>query len=285
MGNKKKCNTCKEFKSIRCFYKQKNGLLGRTGSCKQCRLEYQSKYQKENSEKRRLSGKKWRYNNPDKQRERCERFKQNNPEYWREYYKQNKEKRLAANKRWLENNPERKTFYNVYRNALRNKIIVRPEQCNICGNTGNIQGHHYDYTDPLKVTWVCRECHHYIHKKNRFTKKRVEAPSSTIVENHESQDTKRCRKCKIVKGLDEFYKQAAGLLGRTGSCKKCRLKDHAEYYQRHKEERRAYARRYKEENPQSVEKKREQNRQYREKNPNYWTEYRKKRKEQAKAEA
>jgi hypothetical protein len=47
-------------------------------------------------------------------------------------------------------------------NAIRDgKIIKGP--CAICGATKNVHGHHKDYTQPLKVVWLCAKCHHRMH--------------------------------------------------------------------------------------------------------------------------
>ncbi len=171
MGLKKKCNTCKETKSIKFFYAQKTGGLGRASSCKECRKQYQKIYNQGNKEKRSEYDKIYRKKNPDKLRENDERFRENNPDYWKEYYTQNTEIRLACNKRYLKKNPERAVLYRVYQTALKKGDLVRPDQCTICGSNGQIHGHHFDYSEPLKVTWVCHPCHMDIHRKHKFRKK------------------------------------------------------------------------------------------------------------------
>ena len=42
-------------------------------------------------------------------------------------------------------------------------------------------------------------------------------------------NAKRCKKCDVVKPLDAYYKQAAGLYGRTSRCIECTNAEHAEY--------------------------------------------------------
>jgi hypothetical protein len=38
--------------------------------------------------------------------------------------------------------------------------IIRPDTCEECSKTGQrIEGAHYDYSEPLKVRWLCRSCH------------------------------------------------------------------------------------------------------------------------------
>lgn len=51
--------------------------------------------------------------------------------------------------------------------ALSKGILVRPEQCQRCGETPKptrdgraaIQAHHHDYDKPLDVEWICARCH------------------------------------------------------------------------------------------------------------------------------
>src|SRR6266487_4953291 len=46
---------------------------------------------------------------------------------------------------------------------LNNKVatgeIVRPTACIRCFAVGRVQGHHPDYSKPLEVLWLCKECH------------------------------------------------------------------------------------------------------------------------------
>lgn len=43
--------------------------------------------------------------------------------------------------------------------------IQRPLCCQLCGkNESTISGHHFDYSKPLQIIWVCPSCHRLIHK-------------------------------------------------------------------------------------------------------------------------
>ncbi len=50
------------------------------------------------------------------------------------------------------------------RDAVRQDIIKRPIKCSICNRKVPIDGHHDDYSKPLKVRWLCKRCHKKIHK-------------------------------------------------------------------------------------------------------------------------
>jgi hypothetical protein len=73
-------------------------------------------------------------------------------------------------------------------NAILHGKLIRPNTCEVCGKTidkkkketvidiwtGNprdipyynppIVAHHADYSKPLDIIWVCRQCHYKIHK-------------------------------------------------------------------------------------------------------------------------
>ena len=52
-----------------------------------------------------------------------------------------------------------RAYANVYRK--RGKLV--PEPCARCGATDVVM-HHEDYGRPLDVTWLCRPCHHALHR-------------------------------------------------------------------------------------------------------------------------
>lgn len=57
--------------------------------------------------------------------------------------------------------------------ALNRGDIERGSVCETCGRSGQasdgrdlIHAHHDDYSEPLKVRWLCQPCHHEWHKHN-----------------------------------------------------------------------------------------------------------------------
>lgn len=169
MGISKKCNKCLDNKSIAYFYKQKCGLYGRTGECKDCRRLRSRKWNSENKEKKSETGKKWHQLNKRNRKEYNEKWRKQNPEYFREYYKQNRQIRLDSNKRFRLRHPERYEAYKKYRYAIKSGKLKKSTQCQMCGEKEiKIHGHHVDYMKPLEVIWVCLECHKQIHKRKKF---------------------------------------------------------------------------------------------------------------------
>lgn len=41
--------------------------------------------------------------------------------------------------------------------------VAKPLKCPICKKSKPVEGHHEDYSKPLKVKWCCRQCHADIH--------------------------------------------------------------------------------------------------------------------------
>lgn len=58
------------------------------------------------------------------------------------------------------------------RKALKNAVyrgaIAKPDHCEGCGEKKSpqqIHGHHADYSKPLEVEWLCRDCHVAAHRR------------------------------------------------------------------------------------------------------------------------
>ncbi len=40
-----------------------------------------------------------------------------------------------------------------------------PKKCSECSLSGSVDGHHNDYSKPLEVQWLCRQCHANVHRE------------------------------------------------------------------------------------------------------------------------
>lgn len=128
----KTCRVCAKVKSEDNFRLKKNGRLDTR--CKDCEREYN--------------------------RER----KRKNPEIFKAERERNKDKYLAAKRRWDEKNKEKRRMldrvYKKVRYALKTGKLVKGTECEFCKVTDKpLDGAHYDYSEPLKVKWLCKICH------------------------------------------------------------------------------------------------------------------------------
>ena len=83
--------------------------------------------------------------------------------YQKEWQAKHPGYRNTAKKKWMLANAERAKARELYRYALRSGKISR-EPCNVCG-AEDVEGHHTDYSKPLKVIWLCREHHLETHRQ------------------------------------------------------------------------------------------------------------------------
>jgi len=48
--------------------------------------------------------------------------------------------------------------------ALKSGRLIRPNSCGACGKACKPDAHHADYSQPLAVRWLCRQCHGIAHR-------------------------------------------------------------------------------------------------------------------------
>lgn len=51
----------------------------------------------------------------------------------------------------------------VLHRCLKAGEIIKPDSCENCSNS-KVEAHHSDYSKPLEVNWLCRQCHADLHK-------------------------------------------------------------------------------------------------------------------------
>ena len=135
----KPCTRCDEVKPLYAFMLSKKSANGRGSWCKDCHNRYSLEWQRKNVDKVRP-------------------------------------KMIARQKAWYEKNKdkvlnrpitEKSIARRILRNAVSNGKIIKPSKCENCKTLcakRNIEGHHNDYSKPLKVKWLCQGCHGKIHR-------------------------------------------------------------------------------------------------------------------------
>ena len=75
-------------------------------------------------------------------------------------------------KTWRKNNPltekqKIKDRARSYAGVYLRKGMIKKDNCVECGSSKS-QMHHPDYTKPLDIIWLCRQCHMALHKEKSW---------------------------------------------------------------------------------------------------------------------
>lgn len=155
----KKCFKCGEEKPLTEFYKHPQMSDGRVNKCKACN-------KKDVRENYRKNINYYKSFDQIRNQKRKEYIKKKNEAY----QKKNPELVLRAKKKWSSKNKLKQAAIHLLNNAKRDGR-VKPGKCQICGYR-NVEAHHYDYTKPLNVVWLCKKHHEKIHWWLRWNKRR-----------------------------------------------------------------------------------------------------------------
>lgn len=79
--------------------------------------------------------------------------------YEREYSKNNRNIRREIETRYKMRYPEKKKAHQLARS------LPMESRCENCGHTQELQKHHPDYTQPLKIITLCKRCHTEAHQE------------------------------------------------------------------------------------------------------------------------
>ena len=128
----KVCRGCGKLKNINQFYKHPAMKDGHLNYCIECKREYA----------------RWQIGTPKKLASS------------RRWNQKNMSKIAAQSKIWAKNNPEKRKAHWILWYAIKKGEITKGTICQKCSKSNTqINAHHYDYSKPLEVIWVCRQCH------------------------------------------------------------------------------------------------------------------------------
>lgn len=71
---------------------------------------------------------------------------------------------MRNNRKPLTAEQRRKSNVRSYLHAYVKAGKIHKQPCEICGTSVNIEAHHDDYSNPLKVRWLCRYHHKQLHR-------------------------------------------------------------------------------------------------------------------------
>ena len=149
------CRECHIEKEINKFYKHSCMGDGYLNKCIDCVKKRITKHRGENLEKIR---------DYDKLRAMLPHRVQARKDYLTT--ENGKLAKSKALKNYQERYPLKRASHVITGNAIRDGKLVRPKNCSECDSTEKIEAHHDDYTKPLDVRWLCRQCHYKWHKHN-----------------------------------------------------------------------------------------------------------------------
>lgn len=134
--------------------------------------EYNRQYYQEHKAELDAKNREWRKNNPERVKElaraTAKRYLRNHaddPEYRKK--KQDSDKKYQQTHK-LQRIYEKKATTAVG-HAIRDGKLTR-QPCEICGEEP-AEAHHDDYNFPLKIRWLCKNCHAEWHRNNKPIRK------------------------------------------------------------------------------------------------------------------
>jgi len=156
------CSRCQEEKPQGDFYRRTKSPDGLAPLCKRC----------DNARKKR-----WIHANMSRHEEFTQKWKKENPEAQAAIQQRAHKKLLERNPRfnsettqcYRKRYPERDRAHRAVQRAVREGKMVKPNICECCGKqteSPNLDGHHEDYSKPLEVNWLCRQCHLERHRED-----------------------------------------------------------------------------------------------------------------------
>ena len=81
-------------------------------------------------------------------------------------YKQGGKPERGRRRHWTRNNKEKRLAHKVVEYAIKRGDLTK-QPCEYCGASADkkINAHHDDYSQPLKIMWLCTPCHFIRHKE------------------------------------------------------------------------------------------------------------------------
>lgn len=200
------CYRCREEKPFSDFCKNKSRADGLGPYCKECEKEkrealkargYFEEYAKKNRERLNKKAVEYYWKNPEKAREknrvnnskpeRKQKIAEYNHAHWlrtrddpewrakraaqaRNYRLEHQEEHRLDSARQRAKFADEAKANSAANHAIRDGKLKR-EPCEACGKEP-AQAHHDDYNYPLKVRWLCKDCHARWHRDNEPIRKR-----------------------------------------------------------------------------------------------------------------
>jgi protein-arginine kinase activator protein McsA len=79
----------------------------------------------------------------------------------------NKARNMEHQLKYQKNNIEKNKAHDAVAKALIRGDLVKPLDCERCNRKKRLHAHHPNYTKRLEVSWLCADCHKFVHKALR----------------------------------------------------------------------------------------------------------------------
>jgi len=126
------------------------------------RIVYSRRHYQEHKQEKRTKARRAYYENRPERLAHQRRYKQKNKdtirEYNQKYYQKHREDLLEYHRAYYAINKEKRDAKNWARNIPIATI------CQKCGAIENLEKHHPDYEEPLKIVTLCHRCHMSLHR-------------------------------------------------------------------------------------------------------------------------
>jgi hypothetical protein len=152
----KTCMRCGAAKPLTEFHNETRSPDGKTRWCKTCRHAALTRWKQANRERCKEHA---RAANRTYRQRHWERVNA----YARQYRKGHPEMNREVQRRWRVNNPQAHRAQKLLRRAVEAGKVLKPTSCPQCGSAEHVSAHHFDYSKPLDVVWLCHRCHMAIH--------------------------------------------------------------------------------------------------------------------------
>lgn len=161
----KRCSRCGLLKSSTDFWKQLRSRDGLQSYCKVCHNETVVAYQQTARAREAHRAAKARYQRSVAGKAAQARYNRSTGGRARQARYNASAAGKAAHARHDRRFPERVNAITLLNNALKSGRLTR-QPCEVCG-AAPAEGHHPDYSKPLEVRWLCRDCHKKLHCAER----------------------------------------------------------------------------------------------------------------------
>jgi len=166
----KVCKKCGRELLISEFYVHKQMSDGHLSFCKECVKTRVRKYRDDNIDE---------IKEKDKKRHSLIFL---NTEKEKNSYKNHQRSKYN----WAKRNRLKRNAHTQLKRAIDNGLILKQNKCEVCGKSNcEIQAHHYNYSKPLDVIWLCTECHGKVHRQYNKLELDIEQIKKNREENQE----------------------------------------------------------------------------------------------------